>query len=249
MKHFVTEFLIVVAGILVALAVDEWRQGREELRILNESLAGVATEIHNNISTVERVQSKAMFRKMQGLETVIRFLSDPDAKASDPEVLLQAFAMSASGATPWIVNDRFEALRNSGNLRLLRNDELSAELTGAYEGPHVLFSQVERIQGTYPTVVNELLPANLQSAFNSSRWYARNASAPIIQDAATPSSAVEAIRARRVELLRLARGEAAVATGKWYALERTNHDMHEVLKLLAPWDPQAAKAAATPPAK
>jgi hypothetical protein len=149
MKHFITEFLIVVAGILVALAVDEWRQGREELRILNESLAGVATEIHNNISTVERVQNKAMSRKMQGLETVIRFLSDPNAKADDPEVLLLAFAMSANGATPWIVNDRFEALRNSGNLRLLRNDELAADLTGAYEGPHVLFSQVERIQGTY----------------------------------------------------------------------------------------------------
>jgi len=249
MKHFITEFLIVVAGILVALAVDEWRQDREELRILNESLADVATEIHNNISTVERVQNNAMFRKMQGLETVIRFLSDPNAKAGEPEVLLLAFAMSASGATPWIVNDRFEALRNSGNLRLLRNDELAAQLTGAYEGPHVLFTQVERIQGTYPTVVNEMLPANLQSAFNSSHWYARTASAPIVRDTATPSSAVEEIRARRVELLRLARGEAAVATGKWYALERTDHDMHEVLKLLAPWDPQAAKTPANAPVK
>jgi len=186
---------------------------------------------------------------MQGLETVIRFLSDPNAKAGDPEALLQAFALSAVGATPWIVNDRFEALRNSGNLRLLRNEELAAELTGAYEGPHVLFTQVERIQGAYPTAVNELLPANLQSAFNSTRWYVRDVSAPIVADTATPSSAVEEIRTRRVELLRLARGEAAVATGKWYALERTDHDMHEVLKLLAPWDPQAAKGPAQAPTR
>jgi hypothetical protein len=247
MKHFITEFLIVVAGILVALAVDQWRQDREELRILKESLADVAMEVHGNISTIERIRDKAMIRKMQGLETAIRFLSDPDGKANDPDALLQAFAFSASGATPWLVDDRFQALRNSGNLRLLRNDELAGHLTTAYEGPHVLFAQIDRIQGTYPTVVNEMLPASLQSTVNSTRWYARGATAPVIHDSATAAGAVEEIRGRRLELLRLARAESAVATGKWYALERTNHDLHELLTSLAPWDPQAAMAPA--PAK
>jgi hypothetical protein len=247
-KHFATEFLIVVAGILAALAVDQWRQDREELRILNESLADVAVEVRGNISTVERIQSRALVQKMNGLGTVLRFLSDPEAPVDDPAALLQAFAVSARGATPWLVNDRFQALRNSGNLRLLRESRLVDGLVNAYEGPQVLYSQVEPMQGTYPTVVNEIIPATMQVQWNAVRWYTRQSTAPVIADPGDASSAVAEIRARRVELLRLARAEAAVATGKWYALERVSSDLHEALLLLARWDPQTASAATkTPP--
>jgi hypothetical protein len=239
-KHFATEFLIVVAGILAALAVDQWRQDREDLRILNESLADVAVEIRGNLSTVERIQSRALVQKMNGLGTVLRFLSDPEAPVDDPMVLLQAFAASARGATPWLVNDRFEALRNSGNLRLLRDSKLVDSLVEAYEGPQVLYSQVERLQGTYPTVVNEIIPATMQVQWNPIRWYSMKSTAPVIPDPADAASAVAEIRARRIELLRLARAEAAVATGKWYALERADNDLQQVLQLLARWDPQAA---------
>lgn len=244
MKHFAIEFLIVVAGILAALAVDQWRQDREELRILNDSLADVAQEIRGNISTVERVQNFALDRKMKSLATVIGFLSDPQAHADDPVALLQAFAVSARGATPWLVNDRFEALRNSGNLRLLRDPELADALVGAYEGPQVLYSQVEQLQGAYPTVVNQILPATMQVQWNPIRWYTRKSAAPTIADPADAASAVAEIQTRRVELLRLARAEAAVATGKWYALERANSDLHEALHLLARWDKQATTVAA-----
>jgi hypothetical protein len=246
-KHFAAEFLIVVAGILAALAVDEWRQGREELRILNESLADVAQEIRGNISTVERIQKSALANKMKGLGTVIGFLSDPQAPADDPAALLQAFAVSARGATPWLVNDRFEALRNSGNLRLLRDPQLADELVTAYEGPQVLYSQVERMQGTYPTVVNEIIPATMQVRLNLIHWYTRDSAAPAIADPADAASAVAEIRARRLELLPLARAEAAVATGKWYALERANSDLHKALDLLARWDPKAASTAKLAP--
>lgn len=242
MKHFATEFLIIVAGILAALAVDQWRQDREELRILNESLADVAVEIRGNISTVERIQNRALVQKMNGLGTVLRFLSDPQAPVDDLMELLKAFAVSARGATPWLVNDRFEALRNSGNLRLLRDANLVNSLVEAYEGPQVLYSQVERLQGTYPTVVNEIIPATMQVQWNPIRWYAQKSTAPVIPDPGDAASAVAAIRARRVELLRLARAEAAVATGKWYALERADRDLHETLQLLARWDPQTTSA-------
>ena len=247
MKRIATEFLIVVAGILVALAVDQWRQDREELRILNDSLADVAQEVRGNIRTVERIQNRALAEKMKGLETVIRFLGDTRAPVDDAPALMRAFATSTIGATPWLVNDRFEALRNSGNLRLLRNEKLANELTDAYEGPHVMLTQVERIQGAYPAVVNELIPATLQSRLSATRWYTRDSSAPTINDVADAASAVDEIRTRRLELLPLARGEAAVATGKWYALERTNRDLHELLKLLAPWDTQAAGVAGNTP--
>jgi hypothetical protein len=44
-------------------------------------------------------------------------------------------------------------------------------------------------------------------------------------DDADLARAAEAIRARRVELLGLARNEAAVVTGRWYALTRISQEL------------------------
>jgi hypothetical protein len=144
---------------------------------------------------------------------------------------------------PWIVDDQLAGLRDSGNLRLLRNPELARHLADTYAAPRVLLSQVESTQGAYPLVVYQLLPASMQSEVNRMRWYLRNGrTAPVIADPAGAAEAVEQIRARRVELLSLARGEAAVATGTWYALERMDSELHYVLAALATWDPEAKKS-------
>jgi hypothetical protein len=50
------------------------------------------------------------------------------------------------------------------------------------------------------------------------------------------TKAVEAIRARRLELLPLARNEVAATTGRWYALERLSSDMKSMLGELKTWD-------------
>ena len=55
-------------------------------------------------------------------------------------------------------------------------------------------------------------------------------------DDANLSLAIDAIRARRVELLALARNEVAVATGRWYALTRMSQDLNAAVTQLARWD-------------
>jgi len=236
MKKLAAEFAIIVAGILLALAVDEWRQDREELRIASEHLSDVTAELRANLCTVERIRVRLLQRKMQSLQTVLNFLNDPAAPVEDPTALLQAFARSTFAARPWLVDNQFQALQNSGNVRLVRKLQPDLNLAGLYGGPAVLFSQIERIQGTYPIVVNELIPAQLQARFSMLSGYVRGEVAPALVDDDDLLRAIEGIRARRVELLDLARNEAAVATAKWYALERIRQDLEEVLGTLARWD-------------
>ena len=236
MKHMAAEFAIIVAGILLALAVDEWRQDRQELRIASEYLSDVAAELHRNLCTAERVRVRHLQRKMESLQTVLKFLNAPAAPVEDPAALLQAFARSASGARPWLVDNQFQALQNSGNVRLVRKLQPSLNLAGLYEGPDVLFAQIDRIQGDYPAVVNQLIPAQLQSRFSPLSSYANGVVAPALVDDDDLSRSIDGIRARRVELLGLARNEAAVATAKWYALERIKQDLQDVLESLAQWD-------------
>ena len=111
-------------------------------------------------------------------------------------------------------------------------------LGSIYEAPDLLFSQAERIQGDYPKVVNELLPAQLQPQLNPLRGYARDPTivAPAVADDPDLARAIEAIRARRLELLPLARNEVAATTARWYALKRLSNEMRSMLDDLKQWD-------------
>lgn len=134
------------------------------------------------------------------------------------------------------MDNQYQALQNSGNVRFLRKLQPELVLSGLYEAPDVLFSQVERIQGRYPVVVNELLTAQLRAEFSQLSGYVKGAKAPVLEDDADLARAVEAIRARRLELLARARVEAAVTTGRWFALTRISNDLHGTLHELARWD-------------
>jgi hypothetical protein len=235
-RKFAGEFITIVVGVLIALAVDGWRQDREELRVAREHLSDVTVELRQNLCTVERIRARNLPRKIENLQTVLQFLNDPEAEAADPVALLHAFARSTAASVPWLVDNQYQALQNSGNVRLLRKLQPDLVLSGLYEAPEVLFSQVERIQGPYPVVVNELIPAQLQAEFSQLSGYARGERAAVLVDDADLSRAIEAIRARRSELLALARNEAAVATGRWYALARLSNDLNDTLQKLAGWD-------------
>ena len=236
MKRLLGEFVTIVVGVLVALGVDEWRQDRAELEVAEEHLKDIAAELRQNLCVAERVRVRALGRKMDGLQTALDFLNDPHAPVPDPAALLTAFSNSTIAASPWLVDNQYQALQNSGNVRLVQKLEPSLRLAGLYEGPDVLFSQVDRVQGAYPVVVNELLPAQVHAAASPLRWYSPRTDAPVLRDDVDVRQAVERIRARREELLPLARNEAAVATGRWFALVRIKADIEGVLAQMSAWD-------------
>jgi hypothetical protein len=236
MKKLAGELITIVLGVLIALGFDGWRQDREELKVASEHLSDITEELRQNLCTVERVSARQLPTKMESLQVVLDFLNNPEAEVADPTELLHAFVQSALMARPWLVDNQYQALQNSGNVRLVGKLAPSLSISSVYEGPEVLFSQDERIHGAYPVVVNELIPAQLQSRFSPLRRYAMDVEAPGLSDDTDLAKAVDAIRVRRVELLALARNEAAVTTGRWYALSRVSADLRSTVDELAPWD-------------
>lgn len=236
LRHVVIEFVIVVAGILVALGVDNWRQGRQETQVMRAHLSALAGEMRSNIETIDRIRDKRWQSKRASLETVIGFLNHPDVPVTDTAALLGAFARSTAAATPWLSDNQFEALQNSGDLRLLQDQELAQAIAGSYAAPEVLFSQVRRIQGNYPSVVNELIPAQLQPELNQLGGYYKGERAPGMVDNDDLNDALERIRSRRGELLLLARNEAAVTVAQWYALARLKANFEATLAMLGESD-------------
>ena len=218
-RRAVFEFVVIVTGVLVALAADEWRQERQELRELNGYVVSVLDEVRDNLGTIQVIKSALTTRKLAGLETVIAQLESGDTTVDDPEGFIRQIAYSADTATPWFTYSRFEALKTSGLLRLLEDDDLADSLSSTFQAPQVLLDQVKLLQGDYPIVVNEAIPASYQAELNPLRGYSREAAPEIAIDIGA-KEAVDLIHQDRERLLRLARGEAALATAKWYALNR-----------------------------
>ena len=251
------EFVVVLAGILAALAFDGWRQDREDASRIHEHLAQIANEIRGNLWTIHKIQEIGVFSKRQALEVVIRYLDDSAQVSETPEQLLADFAESTMTATPWLNDSQLQALQNSGDLRLLHDPDLAGDLVAAYAAERTLFPQINTYRGAYPARVQELLPASLQAADSPLRHYVSSstrAKAPVIADPLGVTEALAQIRLHRSELLPLARGEAATCAATWYALESMKSEFEDALKRLAPWDTspvdpaakQAQQAASSP---
>lgn len=233
MRRAVFEFLIIVTGVLVALTADEWRQEWRERQDLEEHLAGVLEEVRDNVDTTSVVRSGISARKIASLEAVIAHLESGETTVADPEALLQEFVDSAALWRPFLSHNRFDALKNSGLLRLAGDENLDDQLSNTFAAPAVLLDQLRVIQGNYPIVVNELIPASYQSSLSGMRAYTRGGTAPEIALDIGDREAVALIHEDRTRLLRLARGEAAVATAVWYALTRIMDDFEELERLLS----------------
>jgi DUF438 domain-containing protein len=208
------------------------------MAIANDHLVDLTAELRGNLCTVERIRERHVNRKLADLQTVIAFLNDPAPKVENPAELMATFANSGGTALPWLVDNQYQALQNSGNVRLVRRLHSTVRVGAIHEAPRVLFSQAERIQGDYPKVVNELLPAQLQPQLNTLRGYVRDETilAPTVADDPDLAKAIENIHARRAELLPLARNEVAATTSRWYAMKRLSNEMKTVLGELKQWD-------------
>jgi hypothetical protein len=226
------EFLVIVIGVLVALTADEWRQERGELQDLDEHLASVLEEVRYNAETVRIVRAGISARKIAGLESVIAHLESGEKTVPDPDALLKDLAESAAVWRPFLSRNSFDALKNSGLLRLARDDDLDDTLSGTYQVPEILFDQVALMQGDYPVAVNEFIPSPYHSELSGMRTYSGGTAPQVALDIGA-RDAVALIYEDRDRLLKLARGETAVATAVWYALTRILDDFQELDQFLA----------------
>ena len=112
-----TELVLIVAGVLIALGVDEWRADREETTILQQHLVGVTEEINNNLRSLHIMLGLVHPRKIQALEETIAILSQPKPDLDNPDELIRTLIRSSHDIAPWFVQSRFEALKSSESFR------------------------------------------------------------------------------------------------------------------------------------
>ena len=238
--------MVIVVGVLVALGVEGIRQEREEARILDEYLTDIAVQIRTTDYTWGALLHVAFPDKVAALESVIRFLRDENAPLEDTLLLVDDLARGAEIFEPWVESDRYEALRSSGTLRLLRDREVAAQLAGAYHGVDMLSGFLDDLHGEYSAVVLQLIPMESMPGRDPLSGYARDFLAPGIPGEPDLATFARELRSRRQEVLGVARTELSLTLARWNAVARMRTEMEWALQALEPWDAAAGLEDAAP---
>lgn len=220
-RQSVAEIVLIVVGVLIALWVDAWRADVAERRSIQAHLAGIVAEIDSNRWSLHRIRDGSVPVQLDALEQVIHVLSQSEPQVDDPEQFVQTLLESSRRLMPWLNRDSFESFRTSTDFHSTHIQELSSELSGAYEAPSALYGQRYDRSDPYADLVAQLIPARYQSESNEMRAYLPNEYlAPRIVDEEPVTRTIADLIENRTEIVRLARLKAQRITARWYAMTR-----------------------------
>jgi hypothetical protein len=154
------EFVIIVMGVLAALAVDEWRgdynDKKTELDYLDRLRVDIERDIEEFSSQLSMLENKADFLQSLLDNTIeSQFLENPRA-------LMEAKVVSSFRGLPDSVSTTFDELKNTGRLALIQDIAIRKAMSEYYSGYESLSGQLHRMpMGNYGRLVLEIVPGNI----------------------------------------------------------------------------------------
>ena len=153
------EFVVIVFGILAALAVDEWRSEREDRKTEYEYLARIRADIQADIDNFKQLES--VFQSKAKTIKDLKDHSDADLFLQDPIKLMQGLRSSSYVALPDSRSTTFDELMSTGRLALIESVEQRDALSQYYSGfehiSAILFNPV----GDYRRLLYESFESDL----------------------------------------------------------------------------------------
>ena len=163
------ECLVIVAGILIAFAIDAWWEESEEQRDTDNLLGAFVVELQGNVETV---RSRLKFR--QAKKKSISELLESSRLVSDPGAVGKINAL-LSDLVYWGITNFDEgasrSLVQSGSLAWIEDDALRAKVVG-WPDEYLDINRIERQE--YDRVQSVLMPilisrSNYSAIHNASR--------------------------------------------------------------------------------
>ena len=165
-RYAVGEIAIIVIGILIAIALDNWNDARTGRRLEHEYLTRLEEDLRADTATF-RLMDRAVKRKSSALSTVDSTLRH--GMTRDTLALLQALISGSNFA--WnqgrARTATFEELQSTGNLRLIRDSELRAQIVRYYASVEGDYERIRSRRTRYGPLTYELLPRKEEFVLDS----------------------------------------------------------------------------------
>lgn len=121
-KYALGELSLIVAGVLIALAVDAWWDNRQEREREREYLGQLLADVRENERRLDAAIREDSTDYLAGLARVLRIATRPGPLALDSTGVFTGFAMFRP------LKGTYTALLESGSVNLLRNDSVRFEV-------------------------------------------------------------------------------------------------------------------------
>lgn len=154
-----TEFFVIVLGVLVALAVDQWWSDREDRRVEAEYLSRIKEDIASDIESFRRLEE--IFAIKEEVTTNLRDYPDSDLLSMSPDELSRNLVFSGFVAFPDSTSTTFDELVSTGRFALIQSIELRDALSQYYSSFEHISEIMFEPPGDYKKVLWESFPAEL----------------------------------------------------------------------------------------
>ena len=157
LKYAVGEVLLVMIGILLALQVNNWNEGRKDRIEEVEVLLRIQEELETHVTLLNRYQETPLRRKERLSQIESAFAGEP---IQDPLVFLDnvASAKNFGWTVPQQRRITFDELADSNKIGLIRNTKLREAITAYYHGVETSQGMLSFRKSNFSDLVFELLP-------------------------------------------------------------------------------------------
>lgn len=154
------DVLVVIVGILIALAIDEWRQDRADRALELKYIQNLINDLNTDKIILSDYKNNILSQKRKVLETIGSFNEVPDE--------LDAFLINIENldyagyqAIPAPNNTTFREVENSSHFRLIEDDDLRKAISLYYEQYQQNFEILSNPLGRYKILFAETFPGHI----------------------------------------------------------------------------------------
>jgi hypothetical protein len=125
------ELVLLIVGILIALAVNGWIEDRRDARTERQYLEGIVRDLDRDLTVLAEFADYHRSQVADGVMAFRALRSEPDVE--DKEGVARAVSRLMSRRTLRLGHPTYSNLVGTGNVRLIRNVELRDRIVGLYE--------------------------------------------------------------------------------------------------------------------
>ncbi len=129
--HALLELVIVALGIFMAVQVDHWRKGLEDVRREQEYISRLADDVQQDTGNLKASIELAELRRTF-VALLMDVAEDPSKALETPVDFILAVTQAGYTHTPALTSNTFDELRSTGTLGLLRDPDLKKALSDYY---------------------------------------------------------------------------------------------------------------------
>jgi len=125
------EIMVVMIGLLLAFQLDRWRENRVEREEERVYVHRLIADLETDVPLIEHA-IKLQEMRLELVDFLIEVAKEPQTALTMPTLFMGAVSQAAYTYTPQLTSHTFENLRSTGDLKLIRNEDLKDALLSYY---------------------------------------------------------------------------------------------------------------------